>query len=112
MTIIEESQDSSTDARMEIAVQQAEECLSRFDLVMADAVRRYKIECGRNNVKLADTIGSKEYSLSRACCLLCEQTGFGGDEDDMGDSLLQETRRAMQEWKSEVSFVQSVVSVV
>ncbi|KAJ2926407.1 hypothetical protein H1R20_g10696, partial [Candolleomyces eurysporus] len=101
MTIIEESQDSSTDARMEVAVQQAEECLSRFDLVMADAVRRYKIECGRNNIKLADAIGSKEYSLSRACCLLCEQTGFGGDEDDMGDSLLQETRRAMQEWKTE-----------
>ncbi|KAF6766485.1 hypothetical protein DFP72DRAFT_866660 [Ephemerocybe angulata] len=99
MTIIEESQDSSTDARMAVAVEEAEELLARYDLVMADAVRRYKIECGRNNDKLADAIGSKEYALSRACCLLCEQTGFGGDED--GDSLLREARTAMVEWKEE-----------
>lgn len=99
MTIIEESQDNSTDARGELAVELAEECLYRYDKVMADAVWRYKTECGRNNVKLADAIGSKEYALSRACCLLCEQTGFGGEED--GDTLLGETRKAMQEWKEE-----------
>ncbi|TEB30632.1 hypothetical protein FA13DRAFT_1688713 [Coprinellus micaceus] len=99
LTIIEESQDSSTDARMEITVEEAEEVLNRYDILLADAVRRYKIECGRSNQKLADAIGGKEYAISRACCLLSEQTGFGGDDD--GDSLLLEARTAMQEWKEE-----------
>ncbi|TFK24407.1 hypothetical protein FA15DRAFT_669640 [Coprinopsis marcescibilis] len=101
MTIVEESHDSSTDVRIELAVREAEDFLARYDSVMADAVRRYKIECGRSNVNLADAIGSKEHSLSRACCLLCEQTGYGSNDNDTGDTLLQETRAAMQEWKAE-----------
>ncbi|EAU85806.2 hypothetical protein CC1G_05023 [Coprinopsis cinerea okayama7 len=101
MTIIEESHDPSTDVRTDLAVREAEDFLTRYDNVMADAVRRYKIECGRSNPNLADAIGSKEYALSRACCLLCEQTGYGSNDNDTGDTLLQETRAAMQEWKQE-----------
>lgn len=102
MTIIEESHDDSVDMRTDLAVKEAEEFLTRYDAVFADAVRRYKIECGRNNTNLADAIGSKEHAFSKACCLLCEQTGYGSEDSDAGDTLLHEARTAMMEWKHEV----------
>jgi hypothetical protein len=102
MTIIEESHDDSADMRTDLAVKEAEEFLTRYDAVLADAVRRYKIECGRNNTNLADAIGSKEHAFSKACCLLCEQTGYGSEDSDAGDTLLHEARTAMMEWKHEV----------
>ncbi|CAA7265530.1 unnamed protein product [Cyclocybe aegerita] len=101
MTLAEEANDPSTDDRSEEAVRQAEVCLKKFDRVMADAVRRYKVECGRSNPSLASRISDMEYSLARGCCLLCEQTGFGSNESDMGFSLMQETREVMTHWKSE-----------
>jgi len=103
MTIIEESHEPTADARCREAVHLAEELLRRYDEVMVDAVRRYRVECGRNNSNLASAIGTKEHSLARACCLLCEQTGYGGDEDDMGDTLLRDSRTLMREWKKEVT---------
>ncbi|KAJ3516545.1 hypothetical protein NLJ89_g1048 [Agrocybe chaxingu] len=101
MTLAEEANDPSTDDRSEEAVRQAEVCLKKFDRVMADAVRRYKVECGRSNASLASRISDMEYSLARGCCLLCEQTGFGSNESDMGFSLMQETQEVMTHWKSE-----------
>ena len=103
MTLVEESHDPTTDIRSEKAVELAENCLKRVDKVMADAVKRYKVECGRNNPSLASRIGTQEYTLAKSCCLLCEQTGYGGDEDDMGDTLMQTTREVMSDWKQEVS---------
>lgn len=105
MTLIEESHDPTTDSRSEKAVQLAEECLKKVDRVMADAVKRYKVECGRNNPSLGSRIGAQEHTLAKSCCLLCEQTGYGGDGDgdDMGDTLMQATREVMSDWKQEVS---------
>jgi hypothetical protein len=103
MTIIEESHEPTADARCREAVHLAEELLRRYDEVMMGAVRRYRVECGRNNCNLASAIGTKEHNLARACCLLCEQTGYGGDEDDMGDTLLRDSRNVMREWKQEVT---------
>ena len=103
MTLVEESHDPTTDIRSEKAVELAEKCLKKVDKVMADAVKRYKVECGRNNPSLASRIGAQEHTLAKSCCLLCEQTGYGGDEDDMGDILMQVTREVMSDWKQEVS---------
>ena len=103
MTLVEESHDPTTDIRSEKAVGLAEKCLKKVDKVMADAVKRYKVECGRNNPSLASRIGIQEHTLAKSCCLLCEQTGYGGDEDDMGDTLMQVTREVMSDWKQEVS---------
>lgn len=103
MTLVEESYDPTTDIRSEKAVGLAEKCLKKVDKVMTDAVKRYKVECGRNNPSLASRIGTQEHTLAKSCCLLCEQTGYGGDEDDMGDTLMQATRVVMSDWKQEVS---------
>ncbi|TFK39016.1 hypothetical protein BDQ12DRAFT_682867 [Crucibulum laeve] len=100
LTLIEECNDPSTDARSELAVQQAEELLQRYDAIFVVAVKRYKAETGRNR-KLAATIGRREYTLARALCLLCEQTGYGSEDDDMGDTLLQYSREAMRDWKAQ-----------
>ena len=103
MTLAEEFHDPTSDIRSEKATGLAEKCLKKVDKVMADAVKRYKVECGRNNPSLASRIGAQEYTLAKSCCLLCEQTGYGGDEDDMGDTLMQATREVMSDWKQEVS---------
>jgi hypothetical protein len=105
MTLVEESHDPTADVRSEKAVRLAEKCLKEVDRVMADAVKRYKVECGRSNPSLASRIGTQEHTLAKSCCLLCEQTGYGGDQedDDMGDTLMQATREVMSEWKQEVS---------
>ena len=103
MTLIEEFHDPTSDTRSEKATVLAEKCLEKVDKVMADAVKRYKVECGRNNPSLASRIGTQEYTLAKSCCLLCEQTGYGSDEDDMGDTLMQATREVMSDWKQEVS---------
>ena len=105
MTLVEESHDPTTDIRCEKAVGLAEKCLKKVDRVMANAVRRYKVECGRNNPSLASRISTQEHSLAKSCCLLCEQTGYGGNPegDDMGDTLMQASREVMSDWKQEVS---------
>ena len=105
MTLVEESHDPTTDIRSQTAVELAEKCLKKVDKIMALAVKRYKVECGRSNPFLASRIGIQEHTLAKSCCLLCEQTGYGGDEegDDMGDTLMQTTREAMLDWKLEVS---------
>lgn len=103
LTLVEEAKDPSTDSRSEDAVELAEAALSKIDRVLADAVRRYKVECGRNNPGLASRISSQEHALAKGCCLLCEQTGYGTSEDDMGDTLMEETRDIMVQWKNEVS---------
>ena len=103
MTLVEESHDPTTDIRSEKAVGLAEKCLKKVDKVMADAVKRYKVECGRNNPSLASRIGTQEHTLAKSCCLLCEQTGYGCDEDDMCDTLMQATREVMSDWRQEVS---------
>ena len=103
MTLVEESHDPTTDVRSEKAIGLAEKCLKKVDKVMAGAVTRYKAECGRNNFSLAGRIGAQEHTLAKSCCLLCEQTGYGGDEDDIGDTLMQATRQVMSDWMQEVS---------
>ncbi|KAK7048193.1 hypothetical protein R3P38DRAFT_2867901 [Favolaschia claudopus] len=97
MTLVEETKDSSTDERSVAAVRGAETWLAQFDAVMALAVKCYKSECA-DYKQLARTIGSKQETLSRSCCLLSEQTGFG-DADDMGFGLLVTTREAMLRWR-------------
>jgi hypothetical protein len=99
LSLAEEANDPSTDDRSVDAVRRAEEILSRYDTVMAVAVRRYKAEC--NKKLMATSIGKKEDSLAKGCCLLSEQTGYGGT-DDVGFNLLTETREIMVEWKVEV----------
>lgn len=101
MTLAEEAKDPSTDLRAEITVRRAEETLGKYDRVMELALRRLKAEGGKT-LKLARSIAQKERALARACCLLCEQTGFGEDKDGTGDLLLQSTRRSMRRWKAEV----------
>ncbi|KAJ7459666.1 hypothetical protein FB451DRAFT_1271101 [Mycena latifolia] len=91
MTLVEEANDSSTDERSVIAVKQAEAKLERFDAVMALALERYKAECGTDCWQLSKTIGRKQETLARGCCLLTEQTGYGSDEDGMGFGLLSES---------------------
>ncbi|KAG5716642.1 hypothetical protein E4T56_gene16372 [Termitomyces sp. T112] len=98
MTLAEECNDSNSDVRSEEAVQTAEEFFDRYDKVMVVALRRYKSEC--NKKLMALSIDRKEENLSRGCCLLSEQTGYGGT-DDMGFNLLLETRDAMIQWKLE-----------
>jgi len=44
-----------------------------------------------------------ESTLAKSCCLLSEQTGYGSEESDLGDTILEETRGVMKEWKAEVS---------
>ncbi|KXN84606.1 hypothetical protein AN958_12287 [Leucoagaricus sp. SymC.cos] len=100
MTLAEEAKDPSTDSHAENAVRFAEDALRKYDDVMEVALRRLKAE-GRKTVKMARMIAQKERALARACCLLCEQTGFGGDKSGTGDSLLQLTRRTMRLWKAE-----------
>lgn len=102
MTLVEEAKDPSTDERSEEAVELAEEALKTIDKVLADAVRRYKAECGWNNPSLAQRISAQQHALAKGCCLLCEQTGYGTDVNDMGDSLMDETREVMEVWKNEV----------
>lgn len=102
MTLAEEANDPSTDSRAENAVRLAEEALKKYDRVMELAVRRLKAEGGRT-LKVARLIAQKERALARACCLLCEQTGFGGDKSGTGDSILQSTRKFMRQWKAEVT---------
>lgn len=103
MTLVEEAKDPSTDERSDEAVQLAEHSLKTLDKVLADAVRRYKAECGRNNPSLAMRISAQQHALSKGCCLLCEQTGYGTDASDMGDTLMEETRGIMEQWKNEAS---------
>ncbi|KAG6853942.1 hypothetical protein C0991_012266 [Blastosporella zonata] len=98
MTLAEESNHSSLDKRSEEAIRDAEQLFQRYDRIMVLALRRYKSEC--NKKLMAPAIDRKEESLSRGCCLLSEQTGYGGT-DDMGFNLLVDTREAMMEWKSE-----------
>ncbi|KAF4617184.1 hypothetical protein D9613_005625 [Agrocybe pediades] len=101
MTLVEEAKDPSTDARSEEAVRDAEEYLSGIDSVLAVTVKRYKVEGGWNNASLASKISTLEHALAKGCCLLCEQTGYGTNENDMGDTLMEDTRRVMREWKAE-----------
>lgn len=98
MSFAEEANDSTTDQRSDDAVRRAEEILERYDRVMESSVGRYKSEC--NKRLMAGAIGRKEESLARGCCLLSEQTGYGGT-DDMGFNLLVKTRDIMIEWKHE-----------
>ncbi|KAG6896592.1 hypothetical protein C0992_007250 [Termitomyces sp. T32_za158] len=98
MTLAEECNDSNSDVRSEEAVCAAEHFFERYDKIMATALRRYKSEC--NQKLMVISIDRKEESLSRGCCLLSEQTGFGST-DDMGFNLLDETRDAMTKWKLE-----------
>lgn len=104
LTLVEEARDPSTDARSDAVRAKAEGALQRLDGVLASAVRRYKAECGRANAALAARVGAQAHALARGCCLLCEQTGYGADEDDMGDVLLEKAREAMELWKGEVCF--------
>ncbi|KAJ7043905.1 hypothetical protein C8F04DRAFT_1070875 [Mycena alexandri] len=99
MTLVEEANDSSTDERSTMAVEQAEAELDRYDAVMTQALRRYKAE-RPEYWRLSTAIGDKQETLARGCCLLSEQTGYGGS-DDMGLSLLFTTRDAMLEWKGQ-----------
>lgn len=101
MSFAEEANDSTTDQRSDDAVRRAEEILEKYDRVMESSVGRYKSEC--NKRLMAGAIGRKEESLARGCCLLSEQTGYGGT-DDMGFNLLVKTRDIMIEWKHEVWF--------
>ncbi|KAJ7163319.1 hypothetical protein C8R46DRAFT_1347192 [Mycena filopes] len=101
MTLVEEANDSSTDERSTSAVEQAEAELDRYDAVMAQALRRYKAE-RPEYWRLSTAIGDKQETLARGCCLLSEQTGFGGS-DDMGLDLLVATREVMLEWKEQTS---------
>ncbi|KIM35876.1 hypothetical protein M413DRAFT_449506 [Hebeloma cylindrosporum] len=101
MTLVEEANDESTNGRSEEAVRLAQESLKVLDTVLADAVRRYKAERGRNNPTLASRISAQEHALAKSCCLLCEQTGYGSEENDMGDTLMEETRDIMTQWKNE-----------
>jgi hypothetical protein len=103
MTFVEESHDPTTDIRSEKATGLAEKFLKKVDKVMADAVMRYKVECGRNNPSLAGRIGTQEHTLFELCRSLYEQTKYGGDEEDMGDTLMQSTREVMSDWDQEVS---------
>ncbi|KAF8073407.1 hypothetical protein FPV67DRAFT_1477668, partial [Lyophyllum atratum] len=98
MTLAEEANEPSTDGRSEDAVRSAEQFFERYDAVMVAAVRRYKSES--NKRLMAGAIERKEESLARGCCLLSEQTGYGGT-DDMGFKLLVKTREAMIQWKNE-----------
>ncbi|KAG6889889.1 hypothetical protein C0995_013865 [Termitomyces sp. Mi166 len=98
MTLAEECNDSDSDARSEEAVRAAEQFFEHYDKIMVAAVRRYKSECNRK--LMAPSIDRKEESLSMGCCLLSEQTGYGGT-DDVGFNLLVETRDAMIQWKLE-----------
>ncbi|KAG6914239.1 hypothetical protein DXG01_001498 [Tephrocybe rancida] len=98
MTLAEECTESSSDTRSDDAVRAAEELFKQYDKIMVLALRRYKSEC--NKKLMASAIDRKEESLSRGCCLLSEQTGYGGT-DDMGFNLLVDTRDAMMEWKAE-----------
>lgn len=100
MTLAEEANDSSTDERSIIAVEQAEANLDRFDVVMALALQLFKAECTEYR-QLSAAIGRKQETLARSCCLLSEQTGYGGS-DDLGYSLLVATREAMLQWKEQV----------
>lgn len=99
MSFAEEANDSATDQRSDDAVRCAEEILEKYDRVMESSVKRYKSEC--NKRLMAAAIERKEESLARGCCLLSEQTGYGGT-DDMGFSLLVKTRDVMIQWKHEV----------
>lgn len=110
LTLVEEAKDPSTDARSDKAVKLTEAALQKIDCVLADAVRRYKVECGRHNAGLATRISGQEHTLAKGCCLLCEQTGFGTAEDDMGDVLMMETREVMMQWKSEVSLLNDALT--
>ena len=96
MTLAEESNDSSTDARSEEAVRAAEDLFSWFDEVLLEALRRYKSEC--NKELTWPGIRRKEETLAKGCCLLSEQTGFGAT-DDMGFNLLVRSREAMVHWR-------------
>ncbi|KAG6831450.1 hypothetical protein H0H87_005122 [Tephrocybe sp. NHM501043] len=98
MTLAEECNDATSDTRSDTAIRSAERFFERYDKIMLAALKRYKSEC--NKKLMAPAIDRKEESLSRGCCLLSEQTGYGGT-DDMGFNLLVETREAMMEWKSE-----------
>lgn len=100
MSLAEEANDSTTDSRSEDAVKSAELILARYDKVLLAAVRRYKSEC--NKRLMAAGIGRKEESLAKGCCLLSEQTGYGGT-DDMGFNLFVDARDAMVRWKNEGS---------
>jgi len=99
MSFAEEANDSTTDQRSDDAVHRAEEILEKYDRVMESSVKRYRSEC--NKRLMAGAIERKEESLARGCCLLSEQTGFGGT-DGMGFSLLVRTRDEMLQWKHEV----------
>jgi hypothetical protein len=102
MSLVEEAKDASTDARSDEAVRRAEEALKALDKVMATAVQRYKAERGWNNVSLAEKVGVQEHALAKGCCLLSEQTGYGAEDSDTGDTLMEETRGIMTRWKNEV----------
>ncbi len=104
MSLVEEAKDPSTDTRSDEAVRRAEQVLKNFDRTMANAVRRHKSERGRNNASLAEKIGIQEHTLAKGFCLLCEQTGYGADDDDTGGTLMEETRNVMTMWKSEVGY--------
>ena len=69
---------------------------------MATAVQRYKAERGWNNVSLAEKVGVQEHALAKGCCLLSEQTGYGAEDSDTGDTLMEETRGIMTRWENEV----------
>lgn len=101
MTLVEEAKDPSTDSRAERAVCLAAEALRKYDKVMEVALRRLKAESPKT-LKAARIIAQKEKALARACCLLCEQTGFCEDKGGIGDSILKLTRKLMRQWKNKV----------
>ena len=100
MTLAEEANDPSADARSERANATADALLVQYDTVMLMAVQRYKAEDGKTK-HVACSVGQSERALANACCLLSEQTGFGSD-DVTGNVLLKKTRSYMKKWRSEV----------
>jgi carbamoylphosphate synthase large subunit len=79
MLVEEEAKDEYTNVRSEEATWLAQESLKFLDTVLADAVRWYKAECGRDNPTLTSQTSAQEHVLVMLCCLLCEQTGYGSE---------------------------------
>jgi carbamoylphosphate synthase large subunit len=71
MMLMEEAKDEYTNVRSEEATWLAQESLKFLDTVLADAVRWYKAECGRDNPTLASQTSAQEHVLAMLCCLLC-----------------------------------------
>ncbi|KII86501.1 hypothetical protein PLICRDRAFT_44097 [Plicaturopsis crispa FD-325 SS-3] len=90
------------------AIQAGEHFLSAYDATMVKALARYKSET-ENDSDAAQAIGDMEDSLARALWLLSEHLGYGGP-DDLGFSLLEDTREEMMSWKTSSAYVDSDLS--